>query len=81
MAHSLGVTGVPFPVIDRRYGIAGAQPAETIAQVLEQVWAERKPDEVRGADFHVTAVEVHQVRDSVDTRELTRGTREPTRGR
>jgi predicted DsbA family dithiol-disulfide isomerase len=40
VAHSLGVTGVPFFVIDRRYGISGAQPAETIAQVLEQVWAE-----------------------------------------
>jgi predicted DsbA family dithiol-disulfide isomerase len=31
---------VPFFVIDRRYGISGAQPAETITQVLEQVWAE-----------------------------------------
>ncbi len=40
VAHTLGVTGVPFFVIDRRYGISGAQPAETIAQVLEQVWAE-----------------------------------------
>jgi predicted DsbA family dithiol-disulfide isomerase len=39
-AYSLGVTGVPFFVIDRRYGISGAQPAETITQVLEQVWAE-----------------------------------------
>jgi predicted DsbA family dithiol-disulfide isomerase len=40
VAYSLGVTGVPFFVIDRRYGISGAQPAETIAQVLERVWAE-----------------------------------------
>ena len=40
VAHSLGGTGVPFFVIDRRYGISGAQPAETIAQVLERVWAE-----------------------------------------
>ena len=40
VAYSLGVTGVPFFVIDRRYGISGAQPAETITQVLEQVWAE-----------------------------------------
>jgi predicted DsbA family dithiol-disulfide isomerase len=39
-AYSLGVTGVPFFVIDRRYGISGAQPAETITQVLERVWAE-----------------------------------------
>jgi predicted DsbA family dithiol-disulfide isomerase len=40
VAYSLGVTGVPFFVIDRRYGISGAQPAETITQVLERVWAE-----------------------------------------
>ena len=40
VAYSLGVTGVPFFVIDRRYGISGAQPAETIVQVLERVWAE-----------------------------------------
>lgn len=40
MAHSLGVTGVPFFVIDRRYGISGAQPAEVITQVLDQAWAD-----------------------------------------
>ena len=40
LARSFGVSGVPFFVIDRRYGISGAQPAETIAAVLERVWAE-----------------------------------------
>jgi predicted DsbA family dithiol-disulfide isomerase len=40
MARSLGATGVPFFVIDRRYGISGAQPAEAIGQVLERAWAE-----------------------------------------
>jgi len=40
VARSFGVSGVPFFVIDRRYGISGAQPAETIAAVLERVWAE-----------------------------------------
>jgi predicted DsbA family dithiol-disulfide isomerase len=40
MANSLGVTGVPFFVIDRKYGISGAQSAETIGQVLEKVWDE-----------------------------------------
>jgi predicted DsbA family dithiol-disulfide isomerase len=39
-ARSLGATGVPFFVIDRRYGISGAQPAETIAEVLERAWAD-----------------------------------------
>src|SRR5215470_1170850 len=40
VARSFGVSGVPFFVIDRRYGISGAQPPETIAAVLERVWAE-----------------------------------------
>jgi predicted DsbA family dithiol-disulfide isomerase len=39
-AHSLGASGVPFFVIDRRYGISGAQPAETIAQALNRAWAD-----------------------------------------
>jgi len=39
-ASSLGATGVPFFVIDRRYGISGAQPPETIARALAQAWAE-----------------------------------------
>ena len=39
VAHSLGVTGVPFFVIDRRTG-SPARSRRTIAQVLEQVWAE-----------------------------------------
>jgi predicted DsbA family dithiol-disulfide isomerase len=40
MARSLGATGVPLFVIDRKYGISGAQPAETIASVLERAWRE-----------------------------------------
>ncbi len=40
MARSLGATGVPLFVIDRKYGISGAQPAQTITQVLERAWAE-----------------------------------------
>jgi predicted DsbA family dithiol-disulfide isomerase len=40
MARSLGANGVPFFVIDRRYGISGAQPAPALAQALEQAWAE-----------------------------------------
>jgi predicted DsbA family dithiol-disulfide isomerase len=40
MAASLGVTGVPFFVFDRRYAFSGAQPPEIITQVLDQAWAE-----------------------------------------
>ena len=40
MAASLGVTGVPFFVIDRRYAFSGAQPAEAMSQLLDEVWAQ-----------------------------------------
>ena len=42
-AAALGVQGVPFFVVDGRYGISGAQPAELFAQALAQAWAERHP--------------------------------------
>jgi len=40
MAQALGATGVPLFVIDRRYGISGAQPAEVIVSALDRAWAE-----------------------------------------
>ncbi len=40
MARALGATGVPLFVIDRKYGVSGAQPADTISGVLERAWAE-----------------------------------------
>ena len=39
-AAQLGVTGVPFFVLDRRYGISGAQPAEMIGEALQHAWRE-----------------------------------------
>ena len=42
-AAALGATGVPFFVIDRKYGISGAQPAEVFSQVLERAWDEAHP--------------------------------------
>jgi predicted DsbA family dithiol-disulfide isomerase len=42
-AAELGATGVPFFVLDRKYGISGAQPAEVFAQALRQAWGERSP--------------------------------------
>jgi predicted DsbA family dithiol-disulfide isomerase len=42
-AREIGITGVPFFVIDRQYGVSGAQPTETFLQVLQQVWAESHP--------------------------------------
>ena len=42
-AAAFGATGVPFYVVDRTYGIPGAQPAEVFAQVLEKAWTESHP--------------------------------------
>lgn len=42
-AQQLGATGVPFFVVDGRYGVSGAQPAEAFTQVLERAWAESHP--------------------------------------
>jgi predicted DsbA family dithiol-disulfide isomerase len=40
-AVAFGIQGVPFYVIDGKYGISGAQPAEVFAQALEQAFSER----------------------------------------
>ena len=40
-ARSLQVSGVPFFVIDRRYGVSGAQPAATLLSALQQAWHDR----------------------------------------
>ena len=42
-AQAFGAGGVPFFVIDRKYGVSGAQPAETLRQVLDQAWADAHP--------------------------------------
>ncbi|HWR85711.1 MAG TPA: DsbA family oxidoreductase [Rhodoglobus sp.] len=40
-AQAYGINGVPFFVIDGRYGVSGAQEAQTFADVLTQVSRER----------------------------------------
>lgn len=41
-AQAYGIQGVPFFVIDGKYGVSGAQPADAFAQITRQVWAERQ---------------------------------------
>jgi predicted DsbA family dithiol-disulfide isomerase len=36
LARQIGIQGVPFFVLGRRYGVSGAQPAEILVQALEQ---------------------------------------------
>jgi predicted DsbA family dithiol-disulfide isomerase len=45
-ALELGVTGVPFFVIDGKFGIPGAQDAPSILSVLERAWTKAHPLEV-----------------------------------
>ncbi|MFF9812984.1 DsbA family oxidoreductase [Streptomyces sp. NPDC014006] len=42
-AARLGARGVPFFVLDRAYGVSGAQSAEVFTQALTQAWGERSP--------------------------------------
>ncbi|MDQ7877725.1 DsbA family oxidoreductase [Microbacterium sp. QXD-8] len=41
-ATAYGINGVPFFVIDGKYGVSGAQPAEAFAQIVRQVWSEHR---------------------------------------
>jgi predicted DsbA family dithiol-disulfide isomerase len=42
-ARRLGISGVPFFVIDRTYGISGAQPSEVMLSTLDQAWVDSHP--------------------------------------
>jgi predicted DsbA family dithiol-disulfide isomerase len=42
-AQAFGISGVPFFVIDRRYGIGGAQPTAVFEQALTQIWSDNAP--------------------------------------
>jgi predicted DsbA family dithiol-disulfide isomerase len=42
-ARAYGATGVPFFVVDQKYGVSGAQPTELFSQLLERAWDESHP--------------------------------------
>ena len=41
LASALGVTGVPYFLVDMKYAISGAQPVETFIETVERAWRER----------------------------------------
>jgi predicted DsbA family dithiol-disulfide isomerase len=41
-AVAYGATGVPFTVVDGRYGVSGAQPVDVFLQALERAQADRQ---------------------------------------
>ncbi|KHK98317.1 DSBA oxidoreductase [Microbacterium mangrovi] len=48
-ASAYGINGVPFFVIDGKYGVSGAQPPEAFTQVARQVWAEHREESAAAA--------------------------------
>ena len=42
-ARALGISGVPFFVVDRRYGVSGARPTGVVTALLEQADADDHP--------------------------------------
>lgn len=40
LARQLGINGVPFFLIESKWAVSGAQPAEMLVQALRQVWEE-----------------------------------------
>lgn len=49
-AMDLGVTGVPFFVLDGRYAVPGAQSVDTLLSALEKAWTSRAPQLLVGSD-------------------------------
>ncbi len=48
-ANRLGITAVPFFVVDRAFGVAGAQPPEYLLEMLRHAWEAREPAGVPAA--------------------------------
>ncbi|MDP2309743.1 MAG: DsbA family oxidoreductase [Pseudomonadota bacterium] len=46
--RALGIRGVPFFVLDKKYGVSGAQPAEALLAAITQAWGERAPSVAAG---------------------------------
>ncbi|HIW34204.1 MAG TPA: DsbA family oxidoreductase [Candidatus Paenibacillus intestinavium] len=42
-ASNVGISGVPFFVLNNKYAISGAQPQSVFLNALEQTWAETNP--------------------------------------
>ncbi|QWB96333.1 DsbA family oxidoreductase [Mycoplasmatota bacterium] len=49
-ARQVGVQGVPFFVINRKYGVSGAQQKEYFLQALQKIYEEEKPIQTLASD-------------------------------
>lgn len=50
LAAELGIHGVPFVVIDERYGVSGAQPTEVFLHALQTAWNASHPLTIVGGE-------------------------------
>ena len=53
-ALTYGVGGVPFTVVDGRFGVSGAQPVEVFSQTLERAWDQAHPGLVMAGETGAT---------------------------
>ena len=57
-ARQLGVQGVPFFVINRKYAVSGAQPSEVFLNALLKAWSENQPlQTIAGSDDGVVCTD------------------------
>jgi predicted DsbA family dithiol-disulfide isomerase len=56
-AQQLGITGVPFFVIDGKFGVSGAQSSEVFTDALTRAWSDRAPLTQVGEDGEACAVD------------------------
>jgi len=48
--YKLGITGVPFYIINNRYGVSGAQPAETFIEAFREIVQSQEVDVTSGGE-------------------------------
>ncbi len=48
-AQAYGISGVPFFVLDDKYGVSGAQSSDVFLDALNQVWQEQQPLQLIGS--------------------------------
>ena len=51
-ARAYGINGVPFFVVDQKFGVSGAQDSAVFADLLERAWADAHPLTMVGAEAH-----------------------------
>lgn len=55
-AKNLGINGVPFFVLDNKYGISGAQPVEVFSEAIEKAWEKHNEEKLTILQTSNTAV-------------------------